>query len=262
MSRRRIEQFLPAVSVLGFLILWQVGVTVFDVKEFVLPRPSQIAAAMVSDAGELSSHFWVTFRILCAGYAAGVGLGIALAVAMTLLPLFRAAIYPLIVASQTIPKIAIAPLLILWFGVDALPKILIIAMLAFFPVLINTLNGLENSEDGHLELMRSVDAGFWEVYRHVRLPAAIPSVFAGLKLALTVSVIGAIVGEWVAGNEGLGYLLIAYNASLQTSRLFAALVVIVAMSAGCFLLISWIEEKVSWKARFEQDARSLSAGDA
>lgn len=259
MVNSRSAAILPILSFVLFLVIWQVAVVMFGIKEFILPAPTSILMALISDAGELADHMWVTLGTLGLGYAAGVAVGIGLAVLMTLMPLFRAAVYPLIVASQTIPKIAIAPLLILWFGVGVLPKVLIIALLAFFPVLINTVSGLESTDRGHLELMRSVNAGFWKVYRHVRLPAAIPNLFAGLKLALTVSVIGAIVGEWVAGNTGLGYLLLAYNSSLQTSRLFAALIVIIAISTISFLLISWLEQRVSWRVRLDAGGGTVTA---
>nr|BFE59475.1 ABC transporter permease [Dactylosporangium thailandense] len=251
-----LRRLLPIASILVVLVLWQVLVTVMDIDEFVLPAPSAIAAAVVDNTGTLAENALTTLVELGIGYALGVAVGLVLAVAMTVLPLFRLAVYPLVVASQTIPKIAIAPLLILWFGVGLMPKVLVIALLAFFPVLINTVSGLESADRGQLELLRSVNASARQVYLHVRLPAAVPFLFAGLKLALTVSVIGAIVGEWVAANAGLGYLLIAFNASLQTRELFATLVVLVLISSVTFLLISVVERRLSWEARL----RSTSGG--
>lgn len=244
---------LPAISVVAFLCLWQIAVAGLGIKDFILPGPIAILAALIQDRDELISNMGVTLIELGIGYAVGVTVGIVLAIAMTLLPWFRRAVYPLIVSSQSIPKIAIAPLLILWFGVGLLPKVLIVALLAFFPVLINAVVGIESADAGQLELMRSIDASSWKIYRYIRLPAAVPYLFAGLKLALTVSVIGVIVGEWVAGNAGLGYLLVAYNAALRTSDLFAALIVLVAISSICFLLISWIESRISWEARLHRN---------
>lgn len=260
MPQASLQKALPLVTVAAFLIFWEISVKQFDIKPFILPPPSEIAAALVEDFWVLLKNAGFTLRTLFLGYATGVSFGVLLAVMMTVMPLFRSAVYPLVVASQTIPKIAIAPLLILWFGVDVTPKVLIIALLSFFPVLINTVSGLESTDRGHLELMKSVNAGFWKIYRHVRVPAAIPNLFVGLKLALTVSVIGAIVGEWVAGNTGLGYLLLAYNASLQTNKLFAALFVIIGMSASCFLTIAWLEGKVSWRARLGRSGTVITGG--
>lgn len=245
----RFNRLLPGLTIVAILVLWEWACKAYGIKEFILPAPSVIVRAAIENAPELIDNMWTTLGVLAAGYAVGVIFGVGLAVLMMLLPPVRSALYPLIVASQTIPKIAIAPLLILWFGVGVEPKIFIIALLAFFPVLINTVTGLEGTDKGHLELMHSVDARFWQVYRHVRLPGAVPHIFAGLKLALTVSVIGAVVGEWVVGNRGLGYLLLAYNASLSTAKLFAALALIVAISAILFYLITRLERAFSWRAR-------------
>ncbi|CAH1649832.1 MAG: ABC transporter permease [Chelatococcus sp.] len=245
----RFNRFLPGITIIAILAFWEWASIAWGIKEFILPAPSVIVRAAIENWRELVDNMWTTLGVLAAGYAVGVIFGVGLAILMMLLPPVRSALYPLIVASQTIPKIAIAPLLILWFGVGVEPKIFIIALLAFFPVLINTVTGLEGTDKGHLELMHSVDARFWQVYRHVRLPSAVPHIFAGLKLALTVSVIGAVVGEWVVGNRGLGYLLLAYNASLSTAKLFAALALIVAISAILFYLITRLEKALSWRAR-------------
>ncbi|CAH1687259.1 Hydroxymethylpyrimidine ABC transporter, transmembrane component [Hyphomicrobiales bacterium] len=245
----RFNRFLPGITIIAILAFWEWASVAWGIKEFILPAPSVILRAAIENWRELIDNMWTTLGVLAAGYAVGVVFGVGLAILMMLLPPVRSALYPLIVASQTIPKIAIAPLLILWFGVGVEPKIFIIALLAFFPVLINTVTGLEGTDKGHLELMHSVDARFWQVYRHVRLPSAVPHIFAGLKLALTVSVIGAVVGEWVVGNRGLGYLLLAYNASLSTAKLFAALALIVAISATLFYLITRLEKAFSWRAR-------------
>jgi NitT/TauT family transport system permease protein len=172
-----------------------------------------------------------------------------IAILMAISPVIRAAMYPIVIASQTTPKIAIAPLLIVWFGLGLLPKVMMVALLAFFPVLINTLAGIDNTDRGHLELLRSVNATRWQTYRQVRLPAAIPYVFAGLKLALTVSVIGAIVSEWVSANAGLGYLLLFFNAGLRTTELFAVLLFLVLAASIAFGILLLIEKTFSWESR-------------
>lgn len=244
-----INRFLPAITIIVALLAWEVAVRLLGVREFILPPPSVIGRTFFEIAPELGSHLWATLSVLFSGYFLGVLFGITLAVVMIVLPPVRRAVYPLVVASQTIPKIAIAPLLILWFGVGMQPKIFMVALLAFFPVLVNTVAGLESTDRGHLELMKSVNASLWQVYRHVRLPAAVPQIFAGFKLALTVSVIGAVVGEWVVGNRGVGYLLLAYNSSLMTANVFATLAVIVFCSAVCFFAITFAERRLSWRAR-------------
>ncbi|MFB9949622.1 ABC transporter permease [Rhizobium puerariae] len=246
-----INRFLPAITIIAALAVWEAATRLLGIKEFILPAPSVIARTLVTIAPELASHLWATLSVLLSGYLLGVLFGIALAVVMIVLPPVRRAVYPLVVASQTIPKIVIAPLLILWFGVGPEPKIFMVALLAFFPVLVNTVAGLEGTDKGHLELMKSVDANLWQVYRHVRLPAAVPQIFAGFKLALTVSVIGAVVGEWVVGNRGVGYLLLAYNASLMTANVFATLSVIILCSAILFYIITLAERRFSWRVRLQ-----------
>lgn len=248
-----LNRFLPGITILVGLLLWEFSSRYFGIRPFILPAPTAVIQTAIDIAPELARNMWATLSVLLSGYVLGVAMGVALAVLMLILPPVRRAIFPLVVMSQTIPKIAIAPLLILWFGVGPEPKIFIIALLAFFPVLINTVAGLEGTDKGHLELMHSVDASLWNIYRHVRLPAAVPQIFAGLKLALTVSVIGAVVGEWVVGNQGLGYLLLAYNSSLQTASVFATLLLIILISAVLFYTITRVEKAVSWRARLLSD---------
>jgi len=263
-SRRARSQrvLLPAVVVVAILAGWELFVRLLDVTPFVLPRPTAVADALQAQWSTLLDNSRTTLLELAVGYGSGVAIGVALAVLITLVPLARAAIYPLAIASQTIPKIAIAPLLIVWFGVGLTPKFVIIALLAFFPVLINTVAGLESTDRTQLELLRSVNANPWQVYRHVRLPNAVPFLFAGLKLAITVSVIGAVVGEWVSGARGLGYLLLAYNAALRTADLFAALVVLIVISSTCFALVTLLEKRVSWEARLKRSSSSTATAGA
>lgn len=239
----------PLLSVVLLLVAWQTAVVVFDVPRFILPPPTEIAQALVTERHVIGRNVGVTLLELGLGYGLGVGSGLLLAIVMNFARPLKAGLYPLLVASQTIPKVAIAPLFVLWFGVDLLPKVLIIALLAFFPVLINTISGLDATDRGHIELFASVNSSKWDLYRHVKIPAAVPHLFAGLKLALTVSVIGAVIAEFVASNSGLGYLLLAYNASLRTTELFATLVVLVVISGLAFVAIVVAERLVSWQAR-------------
>lgn len=254
----RYRKALPLLSIALVLCLWQAAVAVFDIEPFILPPPTDIARALVDNIDYLLENTWITLLELGLGYGLGFGCGLLLAVVMNLSSLFKAAVYPIVVASQTIPKVAIAPLFVVWFGVDLLPKVLIIALLAFFPILINTVSGLDAADRGQLELMRSVNAGPWAIYRHVKIPTAVPFLFAGMKLALTVSVIGTVIAEWVASSSGLGFLLLAYNSSLQTTELFAALVVLIAISGLAFVLLSVLERTVSWQARANATSTSTT----
>jgi NitT/TauT family transport system permease protein len=231
------------------LVTWELFVRLTQPPAFILPAPSAILATFVEDFGLMFRHFLSTFQIAGIGFLAGALTGMTIAILMAVSPVLRAAMYPIVIASQTTPKIAIAPLLIVWFGLGLLPKVMMVALLAFFPVLINTLAGIDGTDRGHLELLKSVNATRWQTYRQVRLPAAIPYVFAGLKLALTVSVIGAIVSEWVSANAGLGYLLLFYNAGLRTTELFAVLLFLVLAASLAFGVLLLLEKRFSWEAR-------------
>jgi NitT/TauT family transport system permease protein len=237
-----------APLLLGTIVAaWELGVRAFAIPPLILPRPLQIMGAIWTDADRLLGHTWVTTYEIASGFLAGALLGIGTALLMTRFPALRSAIYPLIIASQTTPKIAIAPLLIIWFGVGIYPKILTVALLAFFPVLINTIAGIESTDEGHVNLMRSVYASETQIYRHIRLPTAVPYVFAGLKLGVTVSVIGAIVAEWVASTKGLGYLLLFYTQYLDMVRTFAVLIVLMALGVGFFAATALAERLLSWE---------------
>ena len=231
------------------LVIWELFVIIAKPPRFILPAPSAILLTFIENFGLIFRHFLSTFQIAGLGFLAGTMSGLAIAILMAVAPVIRSAIYPIVIASQTTPKIAIAPLLIVWFGLGLAPKVMIVALLTFFPVLINTLAGIDGTDRGHLELLKSVNASRWQTYREVRLPAAIPYVFAGLKLALTISVIGAIVSEWVSANAGLGYLLLFFNAGLRTTHLFAVLLFLVLAASIAFALLLVLERLLSWEAR-------------
>lgn len=254
------SRYVVAPLLLGTIVAaWELGVRIFAIPPLILPRPLQVLEALWADADRLLGHTWVTTYEIASGFLAGAVLGIGTALLMTQFPALRSAIYPLIIASQTTPKIAIAPLLIIWFGVGIYPKILTVALLAFFPVLINTIAGIESTDEGHVNLMRSVYASETQIYRHIRLPTAIPYVFAGLKLGVTVSVIGAIVAEWVASTRGLGYLLLFYTQYLDMVRTFAVLIVLMALGVGFFAATALAERLLSWERHVRRDTRVTAA---
>jgi NitT/TauT family transport system permease protein len=256
---------LATVAVLvGFIAFWELFVIIEHPPRFILPAPSAISAMFVANFSLMFRHFLVTLQIAGLGFLAGSLAGLLIAVVMAAAPAIRSALYPIVIASQTTPKIAIAPLLIVWFGIGLAPKVLIVALLTFFPVLINSLAGIDGTDRGHLELLKSVNATRLQTYREVRLPAAIPYVFAGLKLALTISVIGAIVAEWVSSNAGLGYLLLFYNAGLRTTELFAVLLFLVLAASSAFGILLVLERLLSWEARISGSATTstTASGEA
>ena len=153
----------------------------------------------------------------------------------------RATLYPLIVASQAVPKIAIGPLLVLWLGLGMLPKLAIVALMVFFPVVITAAEGFSSVDRNLLDLMRSVSASQWEIFRRVRFPHALPQIFSGLKIGITLAVVGAVVGEWIGSDNGLGYLLLQANTQLDTTLLFSALALLVVLGVVLFLLVEIAE---------------------
>lgn len=247
MSRR--EATLSGLTVVLLFALWEGGVRILDVPAFILPAPTHVIVRFVELFGTIADNSTTTLAAISVGYLVGTMGGLVLAIVMTLFPSIRAAIYPIVLATQTTPKIAVAPLFIIWFGVGLTPRVLIVALLAFFPVLINSVAGLTNIDKLQLDLMRSVHSNRWQIYRYIRIPNAIPYIFAGLKLALTVSIIGAIVAEWVASSSGLGYLLVFYIATLRTPDLFAVLLGLLVVATAAFGAIMLLERAFSWEAK-------------
>jgi NitT/TauT family transport system permease protein len=175
------------------------------------------------------------------GFALSIVVGVPLALAIFLWPPFARSVYPLLVSSQAIPKAAVAPLFVVWFGFGLLPKVLIAFLIAFFPIVINTVVGLASLEPEKIQLARSMGFGPSKIFFKIRLPSALPAIFGGLKIAITLAVVGAIVGEFVGGDSGLGYLLMQANGSMDTPLLFAGLVGLTLIGVALFLLVELAE---------------------
>ena len=236
MSRRAATFLAPLAVVVVLLGLWQAAAKwdlladALGIEPFLVPAPSDIAESLWDDRELLAENAWVTLQEVLAGLAIALALGFGLAVALHLSPLLRRAFYPLLVASQTVPVIAIAPILIVWFGFGIGPKLAIIALVCFFPVTVNTLDGLRAVDPALVRMMRTLDAGRARILRAVEAPSALPYFFSGAKVAAAVAVIGAVFGEWSGANEGLGHLILTSQAQLQTARVFAAVVVLSAIA--------------------------------
>ncbi len=231
----------PGLLLLAFLGVWQAAVVLFSLPHYILPSPLQVFQTMVQAWDILLLHTTRTALEVLAGFAAALAAGFGLAVLITFSPVLRRALYPLVIASQTVPVIAIAPLLIVWFGYDMMPQVVMTALIAFFPVVVNTVDGLGASDPDLLDLMRLLRANWWQTFRKVRFPEALPFIFSGMKIAAAVSVIGAVIGEWVGADRGLGFLMIRANAQLRTDLIFASIVVLSAMGVTLFLGVSALE---------------------
>ncbi len=231
----------PIAVIVGVLALWEIGTRLFAVPTFLLPPPSAVAASFVANWALLLSHGWVTTLEILLGFALSIVVGIPLALAIFLSPAFSRSILPLLVSSQAMPKVAVAPLFLVWFGFGLLPKVLIAFLIAFFPVVINTAVGLASIEPEKIHLARSMGFGATATFFKIRLPNALPAIFGGLKISITLAVVGAVVGEFVGGDAGLGYLLLVANGSMDTQLLFAGIIALTILGVALFLLVELAE---------------------
>jgi ABC-type nitrate/sulfonate/bicarbonate transport system permease component len=234
-ARQLAVQYLPPVLLLVVLLLvWEWWVRYYDVKPYLLPAPSRIWSAFLEIRGTLPHHTRVTLIESIAGLGVGIVVGVALAVVIASVPLVRRVLFPLLVVSQTIPMVALAPLLIIWFGFGLMPKVIVVALVGFFPIVVSTVEGLTNSDPEMIGLVRSMGASRFQVMRYVRIPGAMPSFFAGLKIAAAYAVTGAVVGEWVAASDGLGVVINRSRAAFRIDRVFVAITIISLASIALF----------------------------
>lgn len=234
MGKRIAELAGSAVLLALVLILWEVGVRVAGVPPYILPPPTRILVTFFADLPLLLSHAAATMAEVALGLALGVVAGVGVALAGFYLPPVGRALYPFIVASQVVPVFAIAPLLVLWFGYGIWPKVIVAALIAFFPIAVNVMDGLRAVGGDLVDLLRSLGARERQVFRLVRLPANLPFFLSGLKVGATLALAGAIIGEWIGGRRGLGYLMIQANALLRVDRVFAAILALTLLGVGLF----------------------------
>lgn len=255
MSRlgRRLQSWaIPIGTVVVLILVWQVAVTVLDVRSFILPSPGEVVDGFSDVRNTLPRHTWATLRATLVGYAVSIAIGIPLAVAIVYSPFLEKSIYPLLVGMQAVPKVAIAPIAVIWFGFGLMPKVVIVFLVAFFPIVISTAAGLKATPSEYLEMIRSFEATPLQVFRRVRFPAALPSIFVGLKIAISLAVIGAVIGEFVGATEGLGFLISISRGNVRTDIAFAAIIVLGVLSVVLYYLlvalerwlVPWAEQEV------------------
>ncbi len=245
----------PVLLLAAAVAAWQGAAGLNGVDDLTLASPAETLAALARDLPLLLHAARVTLLEVVLGLAIAVALGAAAAVGMHLVRPLREAAYPLLVASQAIPIVVLAPLFVLAFDYGLAPKLAIVALICFFPVTVNLLDGLRSVEPDLLKLMRSLGASRLATLRRVELPSALPSFFSGLRVAATVSVIGAVFGEWAGADEGLGRLVLLANNQLQTPRVYAGVVLLTLMAVGLFVLAGLLERvAVPWRRRTESTA--------
>lgn len=230
-----------AVSILAFLLLWELLGRLLHVKPVMLPLPSMIGKELVSDAGWYASQAFYTVMTTLAGFALSVFGGVAIAVLLVGSRWFGSLLYPLIVALNSVPKVAVAPLFVIWLGTGAEPKIAIAFLIAVFAVIVDTVHGLRAVPADVLDLGRVLRGSSRHFFFKVRLPCALPSILAGMKVAISLSLVGAIVGEFVSSQRGLGYVIMTAQGTFDTVRVFAALFVLALIGLALFGAIVWLE---------------------
>jgi NitT/TauT family transport system permease protein len=231
-----------ALTFLVLLLVWEVGVRVLHIKPYLLPPPTQIAQALFEKWDDIVFHGTCTASEIVIGFCLSVAIGIPMALAISFSHFFQRTLYPVLVFFQLIPKIALAPLFIIWFGFGMFPKVLITFLLSFFPVVIDSIVGFSSLHIEAVYLVRSMGANQKDFFFKVRLPHALPNIFAGLKMAMAFATVGAVVGEFVGASRGLGYLLLVANGDLNTQLLFACLLVLSMMGLIFYALIEIIEK--------------------
>ena len=249
------KHWLPAfILFLATVVLWEAAVRTFSISSFVVPAPSKIVQALVAQWGALMHATLVTAGEILFGFLVSVAVGIALALVIVRFDWLGRALYPLVVLFQNVPKVALAPIFILWFGYGLLPKIGLILVIAFFPVTLSMLAGMQSVDNSLLALMNSVGAGPTEILLRIRVPHSLPSLMAGTKIAATLSVIGAIVGEFAGASDGLGYTIQFASTQLDTAQVFAALLLVSVLGIAFYYAAEVLERAVvPWAPRFSRD---------
>jgi NitT/TauT family transport system permease protein len=239
----------PVLLVIILLVLWDLAIRVFGIKPYLIPAPEAVVRQLVNEWPKLWRESLVTTYATLGGFALSILFGIPMALCITYSRTMESFVYPLLVFSQSIPKIAIAPLFVVWFGFGMFPKVICAFMLGFFPVVVSTVAGFKSVEPDMIDLARSMKASRFATFISISLPQALPSLFAGLKVSITLAVVGAVVGEFVGSNSGIGYLLQIANGNFDLPLMFAALTVLSAIGVVLFVAVDLVERlMIPWHA--------------
>jgi putative hydroxymethylpyrimidine transport system permease protein len=241
-GRRWLVNYGPSVLLVVLAIgLWELLVRVLDVPHYVWPTVSLIAATIRDNIGDLADHTWVTLGEVLAGFAIAVAVGLGLGVLLHLSTRTRRAVYPILIASQSVPTIVLAPVFAIVLGYGIGPKLAVIALFCFFPIVVGTVDGLRSVDPEYVRMMLTLDASRSAIFRRVEFPAALPAIFTGTRVAATYAAIGAVFGEWVGANSGLGYQMLVAKGRLDTELVFADIAFITAMALMLFGLVCLVE---------------------
>ncbi len=236
-----IDKLIPAAVILLVLIVWQTACSLKWVPGYMLPSPINVVKAFVTDFHELMINSKATLYEAVLGLTIGVLMGFFCAAIMDVLPSVKSALYPILVLTQTIPPVAIAPLLILWFKYGIAPKVILVVLVSFFPMAVGLLEGFQSVDSDMIKLMKSMKANKWQIFWNVKFPNALGAFFSGLKIAVAYSVVGAVIAEWLGGTEGLGVYMTRVKKSYQFDRMFAVIFFVSAISLILMELVKLLQ---------------------
>lgn len=242
LPRRTLRWLTPPLVIVGFFAAWELYVTLFKVSRFILPPPTRVWAAFVDLLREERTlrHTLVTVEETLAGFAIAIVVGVGLGTLLGKMRWLEQALNPFVVATQVVPKVALVPLFILWFGFGITSKVVIAAVLAFFPILTNTVLGVKSIDAGHRDVMDSLNARRWDTFWNLELPSALPYILTGMEVGIVLATIGAVVGEYLGGSEGLGSLAVSTLNALQVDTLFAVILLLTLIGLALYLGIVWL----------------------
>lgn len=254
------DRLTPLIALAAILAVWEMAVRLGNIPSFLLPAPSAIWASITANLPALLNHSWVTLLETLAGFGLSLAIGIPLAVLIVYSRVFERILYPMLVASQAVPKVALAPILLVSLGYGIMPKVIVALLIAFFPVVVNTVTGLASVDRDTLKLMRSMGASQLDVFMKVRFPNAVPSMIAGFKVAIALAVVGAVVGEFVGSRSGLGYFMLLATGNFDTALVFACVVMLTVMGIVLFYTVGLLEIVLGRWNRAARIAASEPAG--
>jgi ABC-type nitrate/sulfonate/bicarbonate transport system permease component len=254
---RNIENsIIPAVFFVVLLIIWQLSVDMGAISRTLLPAPTDVGSTLVEILPSIHNHILVTMMEAFTGFLLSILLALVLAILMDSVKLIKKAVYPILLVSQTVPLIVLAPLFVMWFGYGMLPKIIVVVLVCFFPILISLLDGLSSVDKDIVNLLKSMKASRLQIFRLVKFPGAMVSFFSGLRIAATYSIMGAVIGEWMGGRAGLGIYMTRVRHSFAYDKTFAAIVVIVILSMLVFYAVKLLQKLIMpWSIEIEKNRR-------
>lgn len=238
----------PVATILAVLIIWQLAVTLGDVPGYIMPSCTDVIAAFIKDFPLIASHTGYTLLESVIGFVCAVITAFVISLLMDAVPFIQKCLYPLLITSQTIPTIAIAPIVMIWFGFGIFPKVLLIVLVCFFPIAVSLFDGFRKVDQDHINLFRSMKASKWDMLWHLKLPSAMVNFFSGLKIAATYMVMTAVISEWQGGLNGIGVYMVRAKSAYALDKMFASIFVIVLLSIASIYVIDYIAKKVThWK---------------